>query len=975
MKSEELRILFALIAALGLVFMIISYVRMDEMAPWQRLPRHYHGLVDHIDEEDHHPLAKLPPEMLYKPTNIPFIRPTPRKSFPKYINPAIKERTVAIGLGMTTRGQRDLKPENPPSELPFFRRLVLSFCQTASTGFEYHFYIGHDHSDPYFQHNISHVVFTKYFGQFIFRNCPKDVNVTLHLVECAHSGRPAWAQNDAMMAGYMDNMAYYYRVNDDTALETTGWTERMIEQLLRYNPPNVGVVGPWFRDGNTAILTHDFVHRTHIEIFGFYYPRIFTDWFADDWITGVYWPDRCKKVAGTRVKHTMEMGSRYVVHFEKANRVGMEVEIGKGMVNRYVLGREDNALGDLWSRNATNVISMTLYGNNPDEMFGVMRYAQLMPILLKGWRLRVYVYFNKEKETYSRLGKLLIKKLDKMGVEVVHIGSEVGAQIPPAMWRLLVADDLSVERFLVRNPDARPTVREMAALEEWLSSGRALHCIRDHPDHAHTPLVPQLIGGMPRKLRQIFGKSWRTLMRGYTSDIKFLAEVIWPQIQDQCLCHDSVSCTSWSRAKPYPVLRSENEYVGQHYDANDEAETVDFRSWNDTYNSPDCVFMKNTGFDELALRSIIKVRPVIWSQDYHVTPVMDIKSLLKPVGVKIIDKSLSYYCGQVGTCAKGLRIITRENGMRLTPEIMKQFYQVYKGDLDMNTVNAFVCTLPVAMCEAFMPFNKSIIVIATIRYEQGRNEPDKWMQLNQNLQIIAKQPRNLIAANNAYDQKYIEYFTGIKPWLIPNLCAYLKDSYMPSRKQFLVTPIHSTELSDKFYQEFDEAVIRHKLDVQVFPLRQLYPQYLFSDLAAHPGVVYIPYQVSMVSLTEQYRMNIPLFFPTLDLLASWHSEFQVVRQRTWAGYLGRRSSGSPIRGFLPIPDPNNDVDIEPIKHWLKYADFYQWPHIIYFKSVDDLVIKLANTDLAAVSKKMKEYNAQVEIAVKKTWSKIMLRIL
>ncbi len=44
-----------------------------------------------------------------------------------------------------------------------------------------------------------------------------------------------------------------------------------------------------------------------------------------DWITGVYWPDRARKVPGTRVKHTMEMGNRYVVHFEKANRVHVEV--------------------------------------------------------------------------------------------------------------------------------------------------------------------------------------------------------------------------------------------------------------------------------------------------------------------------------------------------------------------------------------------------------------------------------------------------------------------------------------------------------------------------------------------------------------------------------------------------------------------------------------------------------------------------
>ena len=143
---------------------------------------------------------------------------------------------------------------------------------------------------------------------------------------------------------------------------------------------------------------------------------------------------------------------------------------------------------------------------------------------------------------------------------------------------------------------------------------------------------------------------------------------------------------------------------------------------------------------------------------------MDIKSLLNPIGVKVYDNSFSYYCGQVGSCAQGLKIINRDNGMRLTPELIDQFYDYYKNDLVMNTVTTFVCTLPVAMCEAFVKFNRSMLVIATIRYEQARPEVQKWHALNQMLLNINKHPKSLIAANNLYDSKYIEYFTGIKRW-------------------------------------------------------------------------------------------------------------------------------------------------------------------------------------------------------------------
>jgi len=67
--------------------------------------------------------------------------------------------------------------------------------------------------------------------------------------------------------------------------------------LFSYNPPLVGVVGPNHSGGKLEILTYDFVHRTHVDIFGFYYPHVFGDWFADNWITGVYKPERCETIS------------------------------------------------------------------------------------------------------------------------------------------------------------------------------------------------------------------------------------------------------------------------------------------------------------------------------------------------------------------------------------------------------------------------------------------------------------------------------------------------------------------------------------------------------------------------------------------------------------------------------------------------------------------------------------------------------
>ena len=83
---------------------------------------------------------------------------------------------------------------------------------------------------------------------------------------------------------------------------------------------------------------------------------MFTDWFADDWITGIYRPDKCKKVAGVRVKHTLELGTRYAVHNGKRKHLSMMVQTGKNLISRYVLERDENYKGDLVGRNATSVI-------------------------------------------------------------------------------------------------------------------------------------------------------------------------------------------------------------------------------------------------------------------------------------------------------------------------------------------------------------------------------------------------------------------------------------------------------------------------------------------------------------------------------------------------------------------------------------------------------------------------------------------
>jgi len=235
---------------------------------------------------------------------------------PVLIPPApVARKTIAIGCAITSKRLqvRFLEESVVAENFVFLSLLLPSFCRTASSQFSYAFYLAYDYTDRFFSSGRLSAAFAASFRRLVSELCPRDVAVTLHLVNCSYQGNPAWSQNDAMMEAYLDNVDYFYRINDDTKMETSAWAEAFVAALDKFDPPRVGVVGPHHMGGNARILTYDFVHRTHINVFGFYYPRGFKSWFGDGWITRVYNPHRCTKLHQVTVRHTLNLGRRYSV--------------------------------------------------------------------------------------------------------------------------------------------------------------------------------------------------------------------------------------------------------------------------------------------------------------------------------------------------------------------------------------------------------------------------------------------------------------------------------------------------------------------------------------------------------------------------------------------------------------------------------------------------------------------------------------
>ena len=244
---------------------------------------------------------------------------------------------VAIGLGLTSKG---FSPNATLDDFPFFSMFLKSMCATAAPQYNYRIYIGYDYNDPVLSSPARRAEFASKVANVTCRgarsaanfSCGREEGPRLRLpiffVRCGFFGKPSWCQNDAMMVAFSDGADYFYRVNDDTEFATEGWPNSFISILASYDPPNLGVVGPLDENREPNFpLTYDFVHRTHIDIFGFYYPREFPHWFADFWIDKVYQPNRTVIDHSTRLRHSMSV-TRYATDRERAGLL-------PSVVNRY----------------------------------------------------------------------------------------------------------------------------------------------------------------------------------------------------------------------------------------------------------------------------------------------------------------------------------------------------------------------------------------------------------------------------------------------------------------------------------------------------------------------------------------------------------------------------------------------------------------------------------------------------------------
>lgn len=220
-----------------------------------------------------------------------------------------------------------------------------------------------------------------------------------------------------------------------------------------------------------------------------------------------------------------------------------------------------------------NVISLSLWGNDPKYCDGALAWASKPP---EGWIVRVVID----------------------GSVPFHYASKLPTQafsgppcVNPMMWRFFALDEPWVERVLVRDCDSRWTEREAVAVREWVASGLPFCVLRDHPRHDKA-----VMGGLWGAVAGAFGRPMRELAAEspqafgatggrdaiYGLDQLWLERVAWPIMQakgvfQRDLCHaDKFGGQQW------PCKAGDDRFCGEVIGADGKPRDYDWmmrRNW------------------------------------------------------------------------------------------------------------------------------------------------------------------------------------------------------------------------------------------------------------------------------------------------------------------------------------------------------------------------------------------------------------
>jgi hypothetical protein len=286
---------------------------------------------------------------------------------------------------------------------------------------------------------------------------------------------------------------------------------------------------------------------------------------------------------------------------------------------------------------------------------------------------------------------------------------------------------------------------------------------------------------------------------------------------------------------------------------------------------------------------------------------------------------------------------------------------------ELDEYDGFISTHPPAFFLLYERFRGHTIAVISIRYDFHFTErPEAWRGFNERLVSAVDSGRATVVANSKYDAAYYEHFTGQPAKYISSTCDYvsaLAHAWCPRTKHVLAFGEHSG---------CREAAVKVP---GVHFVRDILPQYRHDEIARAYGIVWIPYNCSIMSFFEHYWLGIPIFVPTPRFLLELYDQGLALSQITWHRSVTNGSNLPAVRGAAPeAPDPHTREGLEA---WMKLYDFYnrcEFPHVTYFDSWNELRQEIEEVDCGEISQNMLNWN-KVRLQVNKNkWGEVLARV-
>jgi hypothetical protein len=140
------------------------------------------------------------------------------------------------------------------------------------------------------------------------------------------------------------------------------------------------------------------------------------------------------------------------------------------------------------------IIAISMYGPKENKIFGMNQSLNFLNELIidmtktyPGWILRIYHDASIQENVVCSI-ECANNNVDFCNASALGSLGSVSDYIPPKIWRFLPAGDLLVDIMASRDLDSPLPRRELNAVNEWLSTRKSWHVMRDHPLHT----VPML---------------------------------------------------------------------------------------------------------------------------------------------------------------------------------------------------------------------------------------------------------------------------------------------------------------------------------------------------------------------------------------------------------------------------------------------------------------------------------------------------